>query len=201
MPREIGKVRREPNSQQFIAFTAVLACFVADSRFKHFPNVSASGNLGIRQRLLVIRYSLLRGRVWRARAKTQRNLEKRGASSQMCDFRIPASLPISARKSKLSTSDFSFTTFINVDARCAGPEDGPLSSIKLGSKDVIMGVMAKITKVNPHVNTAAKRNAATSRLVRQSSAIEGIEITQKDLVPPKSASKPARTTSPRKKGQ
>jgi hypothetical protein len=60
--------------------------------------------------------------------------------------------------------------------------------------------MAKITKVNPHVNTAAKRNVATSRFVRQSSAIEGIEITQKDLVPPKSVPKPAKTTSPRKKG-
>lgn len=41
--------------------------------------------------------------------------------------------------------------------------------------------MAKITKVNQHLNTPAKRNMAIDRFVIQSSAIEGIKVTDEGL--------------------
>lgn len=39
-----------------------------------------------------------------------------------------------------------------------------------------LGSMAKVTQVNPHVNSAAKRTAVVRKFVRESSAIEGIRV-------------------------
>lgn len=62
--------------------------------------------------------------------------------------------------------------------------------------NVIIRVVAKVIDVNPHLNTEAKRKAALIRFVIQSSAIEGIQVTEQDL----SAEWP-KTSSPAKKGQ
>ena len=54
--------------------------------------------------------------------------------------------------------------------------------------------MAKVTKTNPHVKTAEQRVALVKKDVIESSAGEGIHLTQEDLEPKNLIPKGSRTS-------
>jgi hypothetical protein len=58
--------------------------------------------------------------------------------------------------------------------------------------------MAKVIKTNKFVRTATKRDQATGRFVVESSAIEGVKITKRDLKSPAPATGQSPKIAPRR---